>query len=209
MAEKWAPQVKHSPLRAYLYHTVDEKDVPLYQPTQDDDPNKWEDAVRRRPNPNTVPVLVRGFWELGKRAQRQMEYIQACNIRLHEINTSLDIALEMHNVRVGARMTQCRQKHVLLSQRCLALAAKTQILRNRGYAMDNAEEELKRKLLKLEKTIFDPMLNGREQEIWARMLNIRERAKRLEKEIEQVRPSAANKDEALDDETVKAAQNVC
>ena len=209
VANKWDFMLKDSPLRTYLYQTIDEKDVPLYQPTPDDDPTAWEEAVRKRPKPNTVPVLVRGFYELGKRAQRQLDFIQACNIRLHEINMSLDTQLEAHNLEISSRMAECRRKHVVLSQRCLSIAAKTQILRSRGYAMDNAEDELKMKLLKLEKSVFDPTLNGREQEIWARMLGIRERATRLQKEIDNVRPLADNTDKTLDEETVKAAQKVC
>jgi nuclear pore complex protein Nup54 len=74
--------------------------------------------------------------------------------------------------------------------------------------MDNAEEELKMKLSKLEKEVFDPSLNGREQEIWARMLGIREIGKRLQKEIEKTTPVAYNEVSSLDEVTVQAAKKV-
>lgn len=164
--------------------------------------------MSKRPGPNYVPVLARGFWDLGKRAQRQREFIEKSNIRLHEINQSLDAQLEIHNQRIAARMADCRRNHIATSQRTLALAAKIQILRNRGYVMDNTEEELRSKLVKLEREVFDPSLNGREQEIWARMLGIRERGKRLKMEMEKVAPAANNENSTLDEETVKTAKQV-
>ena len=52
--------------------------------------------------------------------------------------------------------------------------------------MDQAEEELKKKLIELEKKTFDPVLGGRQEEIWARMSGVRERAHILEKETERL-----------------------
>lgn len=74
--------------------------------------------------------------------------------------------------------------------------------------MDNAEEELKEKLLKLEREVFDPSLTGREQEIWARMLGIRERGKRLKAQMEKVTPVANGDEPVLDEETVQTAKKV-
>lgn len=218
IAEKWNPLNLNSPLRTYLYQVVDEDAVPFYQPhlTYDpthpevplEDETKWEEAVTKRPGPNYVPVLVAGFWALGKRAQRQREFIEKCNIRLHDINASLDAQLEIHNQRIATRIAECRRKHTITSQRTLALAAKIQILRNRGYVMDNAEEELASKLKALEREVFDPTLTGREQEIWARMLEIRERGKRLKVEMEKAGAVAKNEDAVLDEETVRIAKKV-
>jgi nuclear pore complex protein Nup54 len=197
---------------------VDEDAVPFYQPhlTYDpthpdvplEDETKWEEAVSKRLGPNYVPALVPGFWALGKRAQRQREFIEKCNIRLHDINASLDAQLEIHSQRIATRIAECRRKHTLTSQRTLALAAKIQILRNRGYVMDNAEEELGAKLKALEREVFDPSLNGREQEIWARMLGIRERGKKLKAEMEKLGPATRNEDAVLDEETVQIAKKV-
>jgi nuclear pore complex protein Nup54 len=206
--DKWDPNSLNSPLRTYLYQVVDEQNAPFFQPGPGEDEQKWEEAVSKRPGPGYVPALARGFWDLGKRAQRQREFIEKINIRLHDINQSLDAQLEIHSHKVAARLAECRRKHAVASQRTVALAAKIQILRNRGYVMDNAEEELKLKLSKLEREVFDPSLNGREQEIWARMLGIRERGKRLQKEIEKSAPAANSVESTLDEETVQAAKKV-
>ena len=206
--EKWDPNSITSPLRTYLYQVVDEQNALFYQPGPGEDEHKWEEAVSNRPGPGFVPALARGFWDLGKRAQRQREFIEKINIRLHDINSSLDAQLEIHSQKVASRLQECRRKHVVASQRTLALAAKIQILRNRGYVMDNAEEELKARLARLEREVFDPVLNAREQEIWARMLGIRERSRNLRRDLEKSTQVPNNQASSLDEDTLKVAKKV-
>jgi nuclear pore complex protein Nup54 len=76
--------------------------------------------------------------------------------------------------------------------------------------MDDAEEELKKKLAQLERSVFDPSLNGRGEEIWARMLAIREHSKRLQTELERAGSGAAvQTEDELDENTMKIARKVC
>ena len=208
--DKWDPAQLASPLRTYLYqHVQNEAEALKYVPGPNDDGNKWEDAVQNRPGPEWVPVLARGFNELGVRANMQLATIKRCNMMLNEINTSLDIQLDVHRQKVASRLAESRRRHKAISQRTLALAVKVQTLKNRGYVMDNAEEELKSKLAKLESEVLDPSLNAREQEIWARMLGIRERGRHLKAEMEKLEPVAQNEEPFLDEDTVKAARKVC
>lgn len=210
VTDKWQPTSRNSPFRAHLYNNVGEDNAPFFQPGPNDDETKWEDALRKRPGPGYVPVLVQGFWELGKRAQRQRDFLAMMQSRLHEINNALTELLSRHDLKISVKIAACRRKHVVLSQRCLALAAKTQILRNRGYAMDETEEELQKKLHQLERSVFDPSLNGRTEEIWARMLAIRERSKRLQLEMERTGQDAAQQaDDGLDETALKTAKKVC
>ncbi|KAA8651879.1 hypothetical protein EYZ11_004183 [Aspergillus tanneri] len=207
--EKWDASNRSSPFRTYLYNNVGEDAAPFYQPSAEDDETKWEDALRQRPSAGYVPVLVKGFFELGKRAQRQKDFLTMMQTRLHEINNCLSDLLSRHDLKISVKIADCRRKHLVLSKRCLALAAKTQVLRNRGYAMDDAEEELKKKLSQLERSVFDPSVNGRAEEIWARMLAIRERSKRLQVEIEKAGSSAAAQaDDELDENAMKAAKKI-
>lgn len=208
--DKWDAASRASPFRTYLYNNVGDDNAPFYQPGPEDDETKWEDALRKRPAPGYVPVLVKGFWELGKRAQRQKDFLVMMQTRLHEINNCLSDLLSRHDLKISVKIADCRRKHIVLSKRCLALAAKTQVLRNRGYAMDDAEEELKKKLAQLERSVFDSGLNGRAEEVWARMLAIREQSKRLQLEMERAGPSAAAQaEDELDENTMKAAKKVC
>ena len=59
---------------------------------------------------------------------------------------------------------------------------KLQVLRSRGFALDAAEESLRKSLLALEKQTFDGAFVAREEEIWARMVQLRERGRWLEEE---------------------------
>ena len=208
--DKWESTSISSPFRSYLYNSVGEEAAPFYQPGPEDDETKWEDALRQRPSPSYVPVLVRGFWELGKRAQRQKDFLTMMQGRLHEINDCLSGLLSRHDLKISVKIADCRRNHIVLSKRCLALAAKTQVLRNRGYAMDDAEEELKKKLTALERSVFDPTLNGRGEEIWARMLAIREQSKRLQLEMDRAGGNTATQgDDELDENTMKTVKKVC
>ncbi|KAL2813657.1 nucleoporin complex subunit 54-domain-containing protein [Aspergillus granulosus] len=207
--EKWDHANRTSPFRTYLYNHVGEETAPFYQPGPQDDETKWEDALRERPGSGYVPVLVHGFWELGKRAQRQKDFLTMMQTRLHEINNCLTDLLSRHDLKISVKIADCRRKHIVLSKRCLALAAKTQILRNRGYALDDAEEELKKKLAQLERSVFDPSLSGRGEEIWARMLAIREHSKRLQAELERAGSgAAAQSEDELDENTIKIAKKI-
>ncbi|KAL2835686.1 nucleoporin complex subunit 54-domain-containing protein [Aspergillus pseudoustus] len=207
--EKWDHSNRTSPFRTYLYNHVGEETAPFYQPGPQDDEAKWEDALRERPDSGYVPVLVHGFWELGKRAQRQKDFLSMMQSRLHEINNCLTDLLSRHDLKISVKIADCRRKHIVLSKRCLALAAKTQVLRNRGYALDDAEEELKKKLAQLERSVFDPSLNGRGEEIWARMLAIREHSKRLQAELERAGSGAGvQSEDELDENTIKIAKKI-
>jgi nuclear pore complex protein Nup54 len=206
--DKWDPPSQSSPFRAYIYNNVGEEAAPFYQPGPEDDHTKWEEALRKRPGPGYVPVLVKGFWELGKRAQRQRDFLTMIQSRLHEINNCLTELLSKHDLNLSIKIADARRKHIILSKRCLALAAKTQILRNRGYAMDEAEEELKKKLTQLERSVFDPSINGRGEEIWARMLAIHEHSKRLQAELDRAGVSVTPAEDDIDEQTLKTAKKV-
>jgi len=72
--------------------------------------------------------------------------------------------------------------------------------------MGGDEEDLRTKLLALEKNVNDPALNARGEEIWARMLIVQERARLLKSEIERAGTDAPD---ILDEEMSSRAKKVC
>ena len=141
--------------------------------------------------------------------RQQFQNLTILRGRLHEINNGLNALLQKHDLDVSIRAAECRRRHMKLSRQCLSLAAKTQLLRNRGYAMDSAEEELRKKLLTLERNVFDPALNGRAEEIWARMVSLRERGRLLQREYEKAgRSLGEGKAGVIDEEVMKRAKKV-
>ena len=75
--------------------------------------------------------------------------------------------------------------------------------------MDGAEEELKKKLMDLERKAFDPQLGGRQEEIWARMVGVRERARLLIEEAGKSGSSASeSQGEAIDEDIMRRTKKV-
>ena len=206
---KWNPQSPQTLFQTYLYNAVPPETAPFYGPGPQDDETKWEEALARKPNAGSIPVSVRGFEELGTRMKQQFQNLSILRGRLHEINDGLNSLLQKHDLDASIRAAECRRKHLRLSRQCLSLAAKTQVLRNRGYAMDASEEELRKKLLSLEKAVFDPALNGRGEEIWARMVSVRERGRQLQKEYERAGTALSKgKNGVIDEEVIRRAKKV-
>lgn len=110
-----------------------------------------------------------------------------------------------HETKTSIRAMNARRKHIVLKQRCLALATKVQVLRNRGYALGGDEEDLRTKLMTLEKSINDPGLGARGEEIWTRMVQVQKHAELLKREIEK---SSADAPEMLDEEMTRRAKKV-
>lgn len=206
---KWMPDQRNTAFQHYFYNQVDPQNVPYYVAPADEDPKAWEEALSKKPNEGAIPVLGRGFRSVAGRLETQAKAVEALQARLHEMNNSLTEMLQKHDLEITVRTTEAKRKHIALTKRCLALATKAQILRNRGYAMDPREEELRKKLKELEKKAFDPMLNGRQEEIWARMSAVRARARLLQEEIEKLGKTAGKPEgEQLDEEHVKAIRKV-
>lgn len=141
---------------------------------------------------------------MGERIKTQQRNLATFNQKLHEINSSLEAMLSNHDLVISVRALDAKRRHAVLKQRCLRLAAKAQVLRNRGYALGGDEEDLKAKLLALERGACDPGLSARAEEIWARMVGVRERARLLKDEI----GKRAATSEGLNEEAVRRSEKV-
>lgn len=202
---KWHKDSPDSAFQYYFYNKVDEQAAPFYRPAANEDPKAWEEALSKKPGPGYIPVLCRGFQQLGERIKIQQRNLASFNQLLHDINNSLEAMLSRHDLILSVRTLDARRKHAMLKQRCMALATKVQILRNRGYALGGDEEELKNKLAKLERGVCDPGLSARAEEIWARMVGIRERARVMKDEMGK---KLGGVDYSLDEVTVQRSEKV-
>jgi nuclear pore complex protein Nup54 len=202
--QKWDTSDPNCVFRTYFYNKADDT-VPFYHPGPQDDPKEWEEALSKKPGPGLVPTLCVGFLQMGERIKLQQNTLTAYNMRLHEINRSLSFLLENHDAKTSIRAMDARRKHAVLKQRCLALASKVQILRNKGFTLTGDEEDLKVKLMALDKGVSDPGLGARAEEIWARMITVQERARLLRAEIEK---SGVEQTKVLDEEIEAKAKKV-
>lgn len=206
---KWHPESSDCLMQQYFYVSVPPEKAPFITMPADADERKWEEALRNKPSEGSVPVLAKGFHQLGTRLQMQVEAVRQLQLRLHEMNNSLGAMMQNHELVLSVRAAEAKRKHVGLSQRCLALAIKAQVLSSRGFVLGGEEEELKKKLTVLEKAVFDPGFAGREEEIWARMVALRERSRWLQEESEKLGQAMAGQNGALDEEVLKKAKKVC
>ncbi|KAF1926551.1 nucleoporin Nup44 [Didymella exigua CBS 183.55] len=207
---KWDPENPDCVFTHYFYNSVKPEEAPFYGPQPGEDERKWEEALSKKPAPGAIPVLARGFEQVAERIRQQQMAVTALRTRLHEINNALSVLKDTHELNVASRITEAKRKHVVFTQRTLALATKVQILRNRGYVMDTQEEDLRKKLVELEKKTFDPVLGGRQEEIWARMSGVRERARILQEETEKLGKNidSQQKGELLSEEDQKALEKL-
>lgn len=198
VAQKWNPENHNTVLKTWLYNNVAKEYAPFYYPNQaqGEDETSWEEALSKKPEPvkvdgkeinsTWVPTLCKGFKALGDRAETQAHILKEMRVRLHEMNASLDAIMNTHQQTITVKIATAKRQHQILSQRILRLAVKVQTVRNRGYALDAAEENLRKTLMDLEKQVMNPGFVGREDEIWARMVTLRERARWLEEEGKRV-----------------------
>jgi nuclear pore complex protein Nup54 len=202
--DKWDTGNQNCTFRHYFYNKVDEQAAPYYRPGPGEDPKEWEEALSKKPGPGYVPVLCTGFTQMGERIKIQQRNLATFNQKLHEINSSLDAMLSKHDLSISVRTLDARRKHTMLQQRYMKLIAKAQILRNRGFSLGPDEEDLKAKLTALERNATDPGLSARAEEIWARMVGVRSRARMLQEEI----GKRAVTSEGLNAEAVRRCESV-
>ncbi|KAK7725878.1 Nucleoporin nup57 [Diaporthe eres] len=181
---KWRPKQPDCVFKYYFYNKVDDAHVPFYHPGEHENPKEWEEALQNKPAPGLMPVLASGFEAVAERLKAQRVAVGRFNQRLHEINNCLDSILSKHDLEWSVRTINARRKHDALRRRTLVLARKVQVLRNRGYALSGDEDELRIKLENMEKSVQDPAVNARLEELWSRLIMLRERSQILQSELQ-------------------------
>ncbi|KAI5861103.1 nucleoporin complex subunit 54-domain-containing protein [Durotheca rogersii] len=184
MLLKWHPENPNTAFKYYFYNKVDQARIPFYQPSPAEDPREWEQAVHDKPGPGYMPALATGFKAISERLTMQKQVLGNYRQALHAINSSLDAILSQNDLQTSVRALNAKRKHAILRQRCLALATKVQVLRNRGYSLDKDEDELKTKLETLDRAVTDPALSARTEELWSRLIMLRGYAESLQTELD-------------------------
>lgn len=204
VTDKWDPANPNCVFKHYFYNKVDNAHIPFYKPQAHEDPREWEEALQNKPGPEFMPVLCSGYTGVADRLKTQKRAISEFNTRLHQVNSSLDAILQRHELETEVRALAARRRQTAINERCLALAARVQILRNRGYALSGDEDDLKGRLQKLEREVQDPAIGAREEELWTRLIVLRGYSDRLSKELD--KPAAEGQE--LDEETQIKAKKV-
>ncbi|PFH58507.1 hypothetical protein XA68_13592 [Ophiocordyceps unilateralis] len=205
VTDKWDPASPNCVFKHYFYNKVDEAHIPFYKPQPYEDPREWEEALQNKPAPGFMPVVCSGYAGVADRLRTQTRAISEFNTRLHQINGGLDAILQRHELETEVRALVARRRQTAIGERCLALAARLQVVRNRGYALSGDEDDLKNRLQSLEREVQDPALGAREEELWSRLIVLRGYSDRLNREVDQ---PAGSEGEALDSETYAKAKKI-
>ncbi|RDA84875.1 hypothetical protein CP532_2068 [Ophiocordyceps camponoti-leonardi (nom. inval.)] len=205
VTDKWDPASPNCVFKHYFYNKVDEAHIPFYKPQPYEDPREWEEALQNKPAPSFMPVVCSGYTGVADRLRTQTRAISEFNTRLHQVNAGLDALLQRHELETEVRALAARRRQTAIGGRCLALAARLQVLRNRGYALSSDEDDLKNRLQSLEREVQDPALGAREEELWSRLIVLRGYSDRLSRDVDQ---PAGPDGEPLDSETCAKAKRI-
>ncbi|BFZ55527.1 hypothetical protein PYCC9005_002568 [Savitreella phatthalungensis] len=180
----WDPTHPDCMFRAYFYNRVGVETAALYTKPADHSQRAWEEAVAARPDDAVIPVLAVGFNDLRARVQSQEQQVYAYRVRMNECAAKLDELANRHALHASPKLSAARQRQQELARRALALAAKTQVLKCRGYALRPEEEQLRQRLRDLQERANRPDTLGRLDDVWAKMTLLKQRQKQISKEIE-------------------------
>jgi nuclear pore complex protein Nup54 len=183
--DSWDPTSPQCALQCFFYNKVGTQQALLYQKPAGIEQARWDAAMAARPDDAHVPVHVVGFTDLQKRVARQEATVLVYRQRMHEINDKLNQLSSRHDLHTLVKTAQMQARHQRLVQRTLALAARLQVLRHRGFVLKPDEEVLKRELERLNQQVDDPAVFGRINEIWARLTVLRERAQALNQRVDE------------------------
>ncbi|WBW73436.1 nucleoporin Nup44 [Schizosaccharomyces osmophilus] len=165
----WNLKHPDSAFQRYFYNKVPVEQAALYVKPPTHNQQKWDEAVANRPSNSVVPVLAVGFPDVQKRMNMQINQVNAYRIRMREIVETLERLGNKHDLSSNIKLTEAKNRHIQLSERVLRLAIKVHVLRHRGYALKSNEEDLRKQLDELAKSLSNPEVFGRLNEIWARI----------------------------------------
>ncbi|KAK9352234.1 nucleoporin complex subunit 54-domain-containing protein [Lipomyces doorenjongii] len=181
----WDPSSPDCAFQFYFYNKVPSEQAVLYVKPPKYDQARWDAAIAARPDSGSVPVLALGFTDLQKRVNIQHQQVTAYQVRMHEINSRLTQLITRHDLYTTVKIAELKARHAALAHRTMSLAAKVQVLKSRGYALRPDEEMLKRKFEELTRVLNDPAVFGKINEVWARMMVVRDRIKILNEQMRQ------------------------
>ena len=165
----WDPTHQDNAFQHYFYNKVPADQVALYSKPPHHPQNKWDEAVRNRPDGSQVPVLAVGFGDLQKRTNLQQQQVATYRVRMHQIVDVLGQLQQKHALDTSTRIQSVKTSHSLLLQRTTLLAGKIQVLKYRGYAMRPDEQLARQKLQKLVGQTRDKHKFGALKEVKARL----------------------------------------
>ncbi|KAI9494809.1 nucleoporin complex subunit 54-domain-containing protein [Zychaea mexicana] len=171
----WDPSSHLCQFRHYFYNVVPPNERHLYVRPPDQDEQLWNEAVRKNPDPNTlVPVLAVGYGDVLKRMDIQDQASEMHRNKLAEIGQRLSTIQQKHALGTLVKIDELRRRNIDLTQRLIKLLRFVQVLRYKGFPLEDEEEKLMQNLKLLAEQPANPeQLNAKLRDTWASLQHIK------------------------------------
>ncbi|KAI7850968.1 nucleoporin complex subunit 54-domain-containing protein [Circinella umbellata] len=169
----WDPSSHLCQFRHYFYNVVPTNEKHLYVRPPDQDEQLWNEAVRKNPDPNNlVPVLAVGYGDVMKRMDIQDKAAAIHRTKLAEIGERLSTIQQKHALGTLVKIEELRRRNIDLTQRLIRMLRCVQVLRYKGFPLDDNEEKLMQSLKSIEEQTPE-QLNNKLRETWVTLQHIK------------------------------------
>lgn len=182
--ESWDPSSQRSKLRTFVYNKCNETEAILYVKPANFTQEDWDKALADRPNANLIPIEVKGFEDLNQRHNLQCDHVAHARIILTQILEKLTNMSQKHELNTAARILKAHTRNSKIQTRIMKLATQIAVLKNKDLPLNVQEESLVTEFYKLLNTSNDPAGLGKNNELWARLAILKERAKTLSSQLD-------------------------
>lgn len=182
--ESWDPYTTKTKLKTFFYNKVNETEAMLYNKPPTVAQEDWDDALLHKPSNNVIPVQALGFEDLNQRNQIQKEYVAQGRVILSQILEKLTNLSQRHDLDTATRILAAQSRNIKIQQRILRLGAQLAILKNKGFPLTVNEEEMLKEFNKLLQRSNDPAGLGKNNELWARLAVLKDRAKTISAQLD-------------------------
>ncbi|CAI5007885.1 ANM_HP_G0049220.mRNA.1.CDS.1 [Saccharomyces cerevisiae] len=182
--ESWDPNTTKTKLRAFVYNKVNETEAILYTKPVHVLQEEWDQAMEKKPSPQTIPIQIYGFEGLNQRNQVQTENVAQARIILNHILEKSTQLQQKHELDTASRILKAQSRNVEIEKRILKLGTQLATLKNRGLPLGIAEEKMWSQFQTLLQRSEDPAGLGKTNELWARLAILKERAKNISSQLD-------------------------
>lgn len=182
--ESWDPNTTKTKLRAFVYNKVNETEAILYTKPGHVLQEEWDQAMEKKPSPQTIPIQIYGFEGFNQRNQVQTENVAQARIILNHILEKSTQLQQKHELDTASRILKAQSRNVEIEKRILKLGTQLATLKNRGLPLGIAEEKMWSQFQTLLQRSEDPAGLGKTNELWARLAILKERAKNISSQLD-------------------------
>ena len=182
--ESWDPNSNKTKLKSFVYNKVNETEAMLYNKPPNVSQEEWDVAVEKKPSSDVIPVEVLGYDGLNQRNQLQRENVAQARVIFNQLLEKSTQLQQKHELDTSARILKAQSRNSEIEKRILKLGSQLAILKSRGLPLNVTEEKMWNRFQTLLKRSENPAGLGKTNELWARLVVLKERAKNISDQLD-------------------------